>query len=65
MTGEKWSKERAVEARAARVEAAQAVLADAVRGLRSGADWCRFLDFQSRLYDYSANNGAVVCRLLP
>lgn len=56
MSGEKWTKEQAAEARAARIEAAQAVLADAVRDLRSGEDWTRFLGFQSRLYDYSANN---------
>ena len=60
VAGEKWSKERAAEARGARVEAAQAVLADAVRGLRSGVDWSRFLDFQSRLYDYSANNVLLI-----
>jgi hypothetical protein len=51
MSGEKWSKEQAAGARAARVEAAQAVLADAVSKLRSSEDWARFLDFQSRLYE--------------
>ncbi len=60
MAGDKWTKEQAAEARAARVEAAQAVLADAVANLRSGEDWTRFLDFQSRLYDYSANNVMLI-----
>ncbi len=60
MAGEKWSKEQAAQARAARVEAAQQVLADAVANLRSGEDWTRFLDFQSRLYDYSANNVLLI-----
>lgn len=60
MAGEVWSKQRATEARAARVEAAQAVLADAVNNLRSSEDWTRFLDFQSRLYDYSANNVLLI-----
>jgi biotin carboxyl carrier protein len=52
--------EQAAEARAARVEAAQAVLADAVTNLRSSEDWTRFLDFQSRLYGYSANNVLLI-----
>ena len=60
MTGEKWSKEQAAEAHAARVEAAQAVLADAVGNLHSSEDWTRFLGFQSRLYDYSANNVLLI-----
>jgi len=60
MTGVAWSKEQAAEARAARVEAAQAVLADAVSKLRSGEDWTRFLGFQSRLHDYSANNVLLI-----
>jgi hypothetical protein len=60
MTGDEWSKERTAEARAARVEAAQAVLADAVGNLRSSEDWARFLDFQARLYDYSANNVLLI-----
>lgn len=60
MSGEKWTKEQAAEARTARIEAAQEVLADAVRNLRSGEDWARFLDFQSRLYDYSANNVLLI-----
>jgi hypothetical protein len=57
---QQWTKEQAAEARATRVEAAQAVLAEAVRDLRSGQDWTRFLDFQSRLYDYSANNVLLI-----
>src|SRR6266487_1458804 len=60
MPGEKWTREQAAQARAERIEAAQAVLADAVANLRSGEDWTRFLDFQSRLYDYSVNNGLLI-----
>jgi hypothetical protein len=60
MPGAKWSKEQAAQARGARVEAAQEVLADAVANLHSGEDWTRFLDFQSRLYDYSANNVLLI-----
>lgn len=43
-------------ARAERIEAAQAVLADAVTAIRDGEDWQRFLGFQARLHAYSANN---------
>lgn len=38
------------------VEAAQAALAEAVAGIRSGEDWRRYLEFQSQLHEYSANN---------
>lgn len=60
MAGESWSKEQTAEARALRVEAAQAVLAEAVGDLRSSEDWTRFLGFQSQLYDYSANNVLLI-----
>src|SRR5437016_8167 len=56
MAGEQWTREQAIEARDGRVAAAQAVLAEAVDGLRSGGDWARFLTIQSQLHDYSANN---------
>lgn len=60
MAAEQWTKEQAAQARAARVEAAQEVLAAAVDGLRSGDDWARFLTFQSKLHDYSANNVLLI-----
>jgi hypothetical protein len=60
MSGEAGRKEGAADARAARVESAQAVLADAVSKLRSGEDWARFLGFQSKLHDYSANNVLLI-----
>ncbi len=47
-------------ARAERIEAAQAVLADAVAGLRTSEDWTQFLRFQSKLHDYSANNVLLI-----
>jgi len=50
------SPEEAAAARAQRIEAAQAVLADAVAGIRDGDDWKGFLGFQSKLHAYSANN---------
>jgi antirestriction protein ArdC len=56
MARKEWTKDEAVVARTNRVAAALAVLDSAVSGLRSGEDWTRYLDFQSRLYNYSANN---------
>ena len=56
MAREQWTSGQAIETRAAKVSAAQAVLADAVDGLRSGEDWTGFLRFQAQLYDYSTNN---------
>jgi antirestriction protein ArdC len=56
MARKQWTKEAAATARTEKVEAALAVLDSAVSGLRSGKDWTRYLDFQSKLYNYSANN---------
>lgn len=54
------SREGAAAARAERIEAAQAVLADAVAGIRVGRDWRRLLGFQSKLHAYSANNCLLI-----
>jgi N-terminal domain of anti-restriction factor ArdC len=61
MARQTLTRAEAAAARNARIEAAQAVLDDAVAGIRSGEDWKRFLDFQSRLHGYSANNVMLVC----
>ena len=45
---------------AAKVAAAQEVLAAEVGALVSGDDWRRFLDFQAQLHDYSANNVMLI-----
>lgn len=45
---------------AARVAAAQELLAEEVAALRSGEDWQRFLGFQARLHRYSANNVLLI-----
>jgi len=56
MQGNQRTKSEAVAARAGKIEAALSVLDSAVSNLRSGEDWTRYLDFQSRLHNYSANN---------
>jgi antirestriction protein ArdC len=56
----KQSREDVAAARDERIQAAQAVLSDAVGGIRDGVDWQRYLEFQSQLHEYSANN----CMLL-
>ena len=48
------------EQAAARVAAAQEVLAAEVAALVSGDDWRQFLDFQAKLHDYSANNVMLI-----
>lgn len=58
--GSRPSKEEHAALRAAKVEAALEVLADAVGSLRSGEDWRRFLGLQSRLHAYSANNVLLI-----
>lgn len=60
MSYKKLSRDEARAAKAARIEAAQAVLADAVAGIRDGADWKRVLGFQSKLHSYSANNVMLI-----
>jgi hypothetical protein len=50
----------AAAARAQRIEAARAVLAEAVAGIRDGEGWERFLGFQSSLHAYSANNSLLI-----
>jgi hypothetical protein len=45
---------------AAKVAAAQEVLAAEVGALVSGDDWRQFLDFQAQLHDYSANNVMLI-----
>ncbi len=52
----KQSREESAAGRDERIRAAQAVLSDAVVGIRDGADWQRYLEFQSGLHEYSANN---------
>lgn len=59
-TKAKFGRGEALAARAERIEAAQEVLTEAVGAIRSGDDWRRYLEFQSRLHEYSANN----CMLL-
>ncbi|WAX55137.1 ArdC-like ssDNA-binding domain-containing protein [Jatrophihabitans cynanchi] len=54
------SREEAAAARAERIDAAQAVLADAVAGIRDGDGWQRFLAFQAKLHAYSANNCLLI-----
>ena len=48
------------EQAAAKVAAAQDVLAAEVAALVTGDDWRRFLDFQAKLHDYSANNVMLI-----
>ena len=60
MTRQPKSREEAAAERAERIEAAQAVLADAVGGIRDGQDWQRFLGFQAKLHAYSANNCLLI-----
>jgi hypothetical protein len=45
---------------AARVAAAQAVLADKVAALQSGEDWQLFLAVKARLHQYSPNNVVLI-----
>jgi hypothetical protein len=54
------SKTKYREQAAARVAAAQEVLAAEVAALVSGDDWRQFLDFQAKLHDYSANNVMLI-----
>jgi N-terminal domain of anti-restriction factor ArdC len=60
MARPRLSREEYAEVRAEKVAAAQAVLVDAVAAITSGEDWRRFLDFQSRLHSYSANNVLLI-----
>ena len=57
---EKPTRDQYGERAAAKVAAAQEVLATEVASLVTGEDWRRFLDFQAMLYDYSANNVMLV-----
>lgn len=54
------SKARYRDHAAARVAAAQEVLAAEVAALVTGDDWRRFLDFQAKLHDYSPNNVMLI-----
>jgi hypothetical protein len=56
----KVSNEEVRQRVAARVEAAQAVLAGEVVSLVSGEDWRRYLGFQAKLHAYSANNSMLI-----
>jgi hypothetical protein len=56
----KLSREEHAEARADKVAAALVALADAVAAITSGEDWRRFLEFQSKLHAYSANNVLLI-----
>ncbi len=60
MAKPRWSRQEAAEHRAKLVADAQEVLAAQVKALRSGDDWKRFLQFQSRLHAYSPNNVMLV-----
>ena len=57
---EKLTREQHRERTAAKVAAAQEVLASEVASLVTGPDWRRFLDFLARLHDYSANNVMLI-----
>ena len=54
------TKEQYRERAAAKVAAAQEVLAAEVASLVSGDDWRQFLDLQAHLHDYSANNVMLI-----
>jgi hypothetical protein len=56
----KLSREQYREQMAAKVAAAQEVLAAEVAGLVSGEDWRRYLDFAARLHAYSPNNVMLI-----
>ena len=56
----KLTKEQYREQAAAKVAAAQEVLAAEVTALVTGDDWRGFLDFQAKLHDYSANNVMLI-----
>jgi hypothetical protein len=56
----KLSNEEARKRVAARVEAAQEVLAVELASLVSGEDWRRYLGFQAKLHAYSANNAMLI-----
>ncbi len=60
MAKPRWSRTEAADHRAKLVADAQDVLAAEVKALRSGEDWKRFLEFQSRLHAYSPNNVMLV-----
>ena len=57
---ENLTREQYRERSAAKVAAAQEVLATEVASLVTGKDWQRFLDFQAMLHDYSANNVMLI-----
>src|SRR5271155_6173563 len=57
---EKLTREQYRERAAAKVAAAQEVLATEVASLVTGEDWRKFLDFQALLHDYSANNVMLI-----
>jgi hypothetical protein len=57
---EKLRREQYRERAAAKVAAAQEVLATEVASLVTGEDWRKFLDFQALLHDYSANNVMLI-----
>lgn len=54
------SHDQQAAARAAKVTEAQATLVEAVKSIQSGDDWRHFLDLQSRLHSYSANNAMLI-----
>jgi hypothetical protein len=57
---EKLTRDQYRERAAAKVAAAQEVLAAEVGALVTGEDWQQFLDFQAMLHDYSANNVMLI-----
>jgi hypothetical protein len=60
MAKTKMSKQEWQEHLTAKVTAAQEVLAREIAAIQSGDDWRRFLDLQSKLHAYSANNVMLV-----
>lgn len=58
--GPQLSRQQRAEQAAAKVEAAQQILAERLAALRSGEDWMEFLRFQAQLHQYSPNNVMLI-----
>ena len=54
------TKEQRAKANAAKVEAAQDLLASEVENLRSGEDWQRYLELQAKFHHYSPGNAVLI-----
>ncbi len=55
-----FTKEQQAQANAAKVEAAQALLASEVEKLQSGEDWQRYLELQAKFHHYSPGNALLI-----